>query len=56
MKSKSVKVGTTVFLGRAQRQALAKLSARLDVSMGHLVREGIRLVLAHYSSRGGRHG
>jgi hypothetical protein len=48
MKSKSVKRGTTIFLAPAQRQALAKLSAKLDVSMGHLIREGIALVLARY--------
>ena len=53
MKSKSVKRGTTIFLTRAQRRALAKLGAKLDVSMGHLIREGITLVLARYNRKGG---
>ncbi len=51
-RSKAIKVGTTIFLAPAQRRALAQLSARLDVSMGHLIREGITLVLARH--KGGR--
>jgi hypothetical protein len=51
VKTKSLKRGTTIFLAPAQRQALAKLSARLDVSMGHLIREGIKLLLARHGGR-----
>jgi hypothetical protein len=51
---KSVKVGTTIFLAPVQRRALAKLAARLDVSMGHLIREGIALVIARHSRKGAR--
>jgi hypothetical protein len=54
MKRKSIKVGTTIFLAPQQRRALAKLSAQRDVSMGHLIREGIALVLARYNGKGGR--
>ena len=54
MKRKAVKVGTTIFLAPQQRKALAKLSAQLDVSMGHLIREGITLVLARHGAKGGR--
>ena len=52
MPRKPLKVGTTVFLTPQQRQALAKLGAQLDVSMGHLIREGIALVLARYNGKG----
>jgi hypothetical protein len=51
-RQKSVKVGTTVFLSPEQRAALARLSARRDVSMGHLIREGITLVLARHNQKG----
>lgn len=43
---KRVKRPTTVFLSPAQRRALEQLAERLDVSMGHLIREGINLILA----------
>jgi hypothetical protein len=46
---KTKKVGTTVFLTPHQRKALAKLQAVRGDSMGHLVREGINLVLAKYA-------
>ena len=52
--SKEVKVGTTIFLAPEQRESLARLSAKLDVSMGHLIREGIKLVLARYEEKGGK--
>ena len=52
MSRKPLKVGTTIFLTPQQRQALAKLGAQLDVSMGHLIREGITLVLARYNRNG----
>ena len=53
MPGKPVKVGTTIFLTPQQRQALAKLGAQLDVSMGHLIREGITLVLAKHNVKKG---
>lgn len=43
------KVGTTVFLTVAQRRALAKLQAARGDSMGHLIREGINLLLDRYA-------
>jgi len=42
------KVGTTVFLTPHQRRALARLQAQRGDSMGHLIREGINLLLARY--------
>jgi hypothetical protein len=53
-KQKQIKIGTTVFLAPAQRAALAKLSAEMDVSIGHLIRQGVTLVLARYGKKGGR--
>jgi hypothetical protein len=48
MKRKPVKYlkrSTTLYIAPVQQRALQRLAARLDVSMGHLIREGINLVL-----------
>ena len=45
------KKGTTVFLAPHQRRALARLQARRGDSMGHLIREGINLLLARDQRR-----
>lgn len=47
---KAVKRSTTIFLDPRQRATLQRLAARLDVSMGQLIREGINLVLARYDA------
>jgi hypothetical protein len=54
MKGKPLKIGTTIFLAPQQRRELAKLGAKLDVSMGHLIRQGIALVLARYNRKGAK--
>jgi len=43
------KTKTALFLNPQQVRQLKKLAKRLDVSMSHLVREGIKLVIAKYS-------
>ena len=48
------KVGTTIYLTPQQRAALAKLEVRLGYSFGHLVREAINLLIAHYGDKKGR--
>ncbi len=45
------KIGTTVFLTPHQRRALARLQAQRGDSMGHLIREGINLLLAQHMRR-----
>ena len=45
------KVGTTVFLTPHQRRALARLQSKRGDSMGHLIREGINLLLAKHQPR-----
>jgi hypothetical protein len=46
MKRKTVKRGTTVFLTPIQRRALARLQVQRGDSMGHLIRQGINMLLA----------
>jgi len=45
---KLIKRSTTLYITPAQRRALQRLAARLDTSMGRLLREGADLVLAKY--------
>lgn len=46
-----LKYSTTIYIDPRQRAALTRLQARLDVSMGHLVRQAIALLLEHHSER-----
>jgi len=48
MPPKLLKKSTTFYILPAQHEALARLADKLDCPMGHLVREGIRLVIARY--------
>ena len=48
MKPKPTKKATTVFLNPQQQRALQRLAARLDRSMGSLMREGIDRVIEQY--------
>ena len=50
-RKKITKVNTTIFLLPAQRAALARISERRDVSMGHLIREAITLMLKREQPR-----
>ena len=52
-RKKSVKKSTTLYIAPAQRCALQRLAARLDTSMGRLLREGADLVLARYNTNQG---
>lgn len=44
------KRSTTLFIDPRQRTALQRLATQLGVSMGHLIREGINLVLARHNA------
>jgi hypothetical protein len=50
-RKKVTKRNTTIFLLPAQRAALARLSERRDVSMGHLIREAITALLKRVQPR-----
>jgi len=45
------KTKTALFLNPKETVQLKKLATRLDVSMSHLVREGIKLVIQKYSKQ-----
>jgi hypothetical protein len=54
MRRKPPKFSTTLYIAPTQHRPLTQLARRLDVSMGHLIREGINLVLAKYAKEGKR--
>jgi len=45
------KTKTALFLNPKEVAQLKKLATRLDVSMSHLVREGVKLVIKKYSKQ-----
>jgi len=46
-----IKTKTALFLNPKEVQQLKHIAKRLDVSMSHLVREGVKMVIRKYSNK-----